>query len=59
MVASLGKTKLAEIEGKCWGHGHEDTFPVAQFEQLWCDTTAIPEIPCSFFAVPVIRGQQL
>lgn len=44
---------------KRWGQGHEDTFPVAQFEQLWGDMTAIPDVRCSFFAVPVVRGQQL
>ena len=44
---------------KRWGQGHEDTFSVAQFEQLWGDMTAIPEVACRFFAVPVVRAQQL
>ena len=29
---------------KRWGHGQEDVFPVAQFEKLWGDMTALPEI---------------
>jgi antitoxin component HigA of HigAB toxin-antitoxin module len=32
---------------KRWGHGQEDVFPVAQFEKLWGDMTAL------------LRGQQL
>jgi hypothetical protein len=44
---------------KRWGHGQEDIFPVAQFEKLWTDMTALPEIDCQFIAVPRLRGQQL
>ena len=44
---------------KRWGHAQEDVFPVAQFEKLWGDMTALPEIACSFFATPIRRGQQL
>jgi hypothetical protein len=44
---------------KRWGHGQEDVFPVAQFEKLWVDMTALPEIKSSFVAVPRWRGQQL
>jgi hypothetical protein len=29
---------------KRWGHGQEDVFPVAQFEKLWSDMTALPEV---------------
>ena len=29
---------------KRWGHGQEDVFPVAQFEKLWGDMTALPEV---------------
>jgi hypothetical protein len=42
-----------------WGHGQEDVFPVAQFEKLWGDLTALPDISCAFFAVGRRRGQQL
>lgn len=42
-----------------WGHGQEDTFPVAQFEKLWGDMTALPEVNSHFIAVPRFRGQQL
>ncbi len=44
---------------KRWGHGQEDVFPVAQFEKLWSDMTAIPDATCSFIVVPRNRGQQL
>jgi hypothetical protein len=44
---------------KRWGHGQEDIFPVAQFEKLWGDMTALPELDCRFLVVPRMRGQQL
>jgi hypothetical protein len=44
---------------KRWGKGQEDIFPVAQFEKLWGDVTALPELHCRFVAVPRTRGQQL
>jgi len=44
---------------KRWGKGQEDVFPVAQFEKLWGDMTALPEWKCRFVAVPRMRGQQL
>ena len=44
---------------KRWGHGQEDVFPVAQFEKLWGDLTALPEIASQFLVVPRLRGQQL
>ncbi len=49
---------LKEVK-KRWGKGQEDVFPVAQFEKLWGDMTALPEIHCQFVAVPRVRGQQL
>ena len=44
---------------KRWGHGHEDVFPVAQFEKLWGDMTTLPENNCGFVLVSRARGQQL
>ncbi|HVX65225.1 MAG TPA: UTP--glucose-1-phosphate uridylyltransferase, partial [Bryobacteraceae bacterium] len=44
---------------KRWGKGQEDVFPVAQFEKLWGDMTALPELSCGFAVVPRHRGQQL
>ena len=44
---------------KRWGHGQEDIFPVAQFEKLWGDMTALPEMACRYVVVPRQRGQQL
>ena len=44
---------------KRWGKGQEDVFPVAQFEKLWGDMTALPEVDCRFVAVSRMRGQQL
>jgi hypothetical protein len=49
---------LKEVK-KRWGHGQEDVFPVAQYEKLWGDMTALPEVACGFVAVPRVRGQQL
>jgi len=44
---------------KRWGHGHEDVFPLCQFEKLWGDMTTLPEADCRFVVVPRLRGQQL
>ena len=44
---------------KRWGKGQEDVFPVAQFEKLWGDMTALPEWDCRFVLAPRVRGQQL
>ncbi len=49
---------LKEVK-KRWGHGQEDIFPVAQFEKLWSDLTALPEVTTRFVVVPRQRGQQL
>jgi hypothetical protein len=49
---------LKEVKRR-WGKGQEDIFPVAQFEKLWGDMTALPELACQFVAVPRVRGQQL
>ncbi len=42
-----------------WGHGQEDVFPVSQFEKLWVDMTALPDVKTQFAVVPRLRGQQL
>jgi len=44
---------------KRWGKGQEDVFPVAQFERLWGDMTALAEMDCRYVEVPRERGQQL
>lgn len=44
---------------KRWGRGQEDVFPVAQFEKLWVDMTALPQLSCDYVVVPRHRGQQL
>ncbi len=44
---------------KRWGNAQEDVYPVAQFEKLWGDMTAIPEINSKFLVTPMRRGQQL
>jgi hypothetical protein len=49
---------LKEVK-KRWGHGQEDIFPVIQFEKLWVDMTALPEVKSGFAVVPRLRGQQL
>jgi len=42
-----------------WGKGQEDIYPVAQFEKLWVDMTALPQLACEYTLVPRVRGQQL
>jgi hypothetical protein len=49
---------LKEVK-KRWGHGQEDVYPVAQFEKLWGDMTALAECTNAFAVVPRARGQQL
>jgi hypothetical protein len=49
---------LKEVK-KRWGHGQEDVFPVTQWEKLWGDMSAVPELDCAFVVVPRPRGQQL
>ena len=49
---------LKEVK-KRWGHGQEDVFPVCQFEKLWVDMSALPEVETRFLVVPRLRGQQL
>ncbi len=44
---------------KRWGRGQEDVYPVAQFEKLWGDMTALTELDSGFVVVPRMRGQQL
>ncbi len=44
---------------KRWGHGQEDVYPVAQFEKLWGDMTALPEMETHFVVASRLRGQQL
>jgi hypothetical protein len=44
---------------KRWGKGQEDIYPVAQFEKLWVDMTALPHVACEYVVVPRMRGQQL
>ncbi|MBV8820187.1 MAG: UTP--glucose-1-phosphate uridylyltransferase, partial [Acidobacteriaceae bacterium] len=44
---------------KRWGKGQEDIFPVAQFEKLWGDMTALPNLNCTFVCTSRMRGQQL
>jgi hypothetical protein len=44
---------------KRWGKGQEDIYPVAQFEKLWGDMTALPQMACEYVLVPRVRGQQL
>jgi hypothetical protein len=44
---------------KRWGNGQEDVYPVAQFEKLWGDMSALSDVDCDFFVIPQQRGQQL
>ena len=49
---------LKEVK-KRWGNGQEDIHPVAQYEKLWSDMSALDDVDCQFFVVPRLRGQQL
>ena len=51
-------TTIKDVK-KRWGNGQEDVYPVSQFEKLWSDMTALSDVPCGFFVVPMKRGQQL
>jgi hypothetical protein len=44
---------------KRWGKGQEDIYPLVQFEKLWGDMTALPDMDTKFVVVPRSRGQQL
>lgn len=44
---------------KRWGHGQEDVFPVLQFEKLWGDMSALPDLQVQYLEVSRSRGQQL
>jgi hypothetical protein len=59
MAAKLPTYITIKDVKKRWGHGQEDVFPVAQFEKLWSDLSALSEIDTRFVVVPRIRGQQL
>jgi UDP-N-acetylglucosamine pyrophosphorylase/galactokinase/mevalonate kinase-like predicted kinase len=39
--------------------GHEDLYPVAQFEKLWGDMSGLRNLKAGYVAVPRLRGQQL
>ena len=49
---------LKEVKRR-WGNAQEDVFPVAQFEKLWGDMTALSDVRTRFLVVPRERGQQL
>ena len=42
-----------------WGNAQEDVFPVIQFEKLWGDMSAAPNVDAGYFLVGRRRGQQL
>jgi hypothetical protein len=59
MAARLPTYVTLKDVKKRWGHGHEDVYPVCQFEKLWGDMTAVSGVDCGFVAVARVRGQQL
>lgn len=59
MAARLPTYVTLKDVKKRWGHGHEDVYPVCQFEKLWGDMTTLPDVRCGFAVVPRLRGQQL
>ena len=59
MAARMPTYMIIKDVKKRWGKGQEDVFPVTQFEKLWGDMTAIPELSCGYINVERNRGQQL
>lgn len=59
MAAKLPTYITLKDVKKRWGHGHEDVYPVCQFEKLWGDMSAVAGVECGFAVVPRVRGQQL
>lgn len=59
MAARLPTYVTLKDVKKRWGHGQEDVYPVCQFEKLWGDMTALPDLRCGFAVVSRSRGQQL
>lgn len=59
MAARLPTYVTLKDVKKRWGHAQEDIYPVAQFEKLWSDMTALPDVDCRFVVTPLRRGQQL
>jgi hypothetical protein len=51
-------TTIKEVKYR-WGYGQEDIHLVAQFEKLWGDMSALPDVACGYLGVPIQRGQQL
>jgi galactokinase/mevalonate kinase-like predicted kinase len=49
---------LKEVKRR-WGNAQEDVLTVAQFEKLWGDVSALPDVAVEYFVVPRARGQQL
>jgi hypothetical protein len=49
---------LKEVKRR-WGNAQEDVFPVTQFEKLWGDMTALPDVSVEYFLVNRERGQQM
>jgi hypothetical protein len=49
---------LKEVKRR-WGNAQEDVLMVAQFEKLWGDVSALPDVAIEYFVVPRERGQQL
>jgi hypothetical protein len=49
---------LKEVKRR-WGHAQEDSLIVSQFEKLWGDMSALPDIRVGYLVVPRMRGQQL
>jgi hypothetical protein len=49
---------LKEVKRR-WGNAQEDVVPVAQFEKLWGDMSALTGMRAEFLAVQRDRGQQL
>jgi hypothetical protein len=59
MAARMPAYVIIKEVKKRWGKGQEDIYPVTQFEKLWGDMTALPDLQCQYVHVDRMRGQQL
>ena len=59
MAARMSTYVTLKDVKKGWGKAQVDIYPVTQFEKLWVDMTALPDLDCRFAVVARDRGQQL
>ena len=56
---NIANNKAVTVLNSRSNFDQEDIYPVAQYEKLWGDMTAVEGMDCSYFIVSRQRGQQL